>query len=226
MTRRKKRVSYVAALFALLLVMLALSPDVGSVWVFIVIVGLALAWIDGFTRTPRIVRAALRDAPGRTQDRDVAPAAIEAREYRYPGRPWAVGILGAAAVLMAGLAIVMFVVGPGGVPDRLAMALPPAVLTGLLAYAAWVTPRLMITVGPQGLDSRELAGRVRIPWNEVVCAYASDIYVSGAPFIANLYVYSLDDHITVNSKLCGFQELADLVRRHTRFLDESAEGSP
>lgn len=223
MTRRRQRVAFVAGIAAVLVVMLILSPDVGSVWVFITGVGLVLAWVAGFTRTPRAVRAALRNTARSTARPRGTYSDIQDQEYRYFGSRWGVrGVVG-ASVFTATFTLITLAAGPAGMGDRLAMALAPALATFLLGYVAWVIPRLVVRVGPWGLESRELAGRVRMRWDQIVCAYSSRIYLSGAFFTSNLYVYSRDDVITINSKLGGFGELADLIRRHAPVLEEHAE---
>lgn len=214
MTRRARRAWFVGGLALLLVVTAIASPDVGSVYVGIGGIALALAWLAGFTRTPRAVRRALAQARREPRRTPEARPSVPERDFSAPsGAGRAVLVFGIGAAFLAALGVVVLVASSGARPtDRAAMVLPMALGVALFVHLARVTPRFGVRVGPWGIDSREMAGHIRIAWDDIVCVYGSTMYFSGGPYANALYVYSRDDVITLYSKTPGFEELSALIR--------------
>lgn len=214
MTRRAKRAWFVGGLALLLVITAIVSPDVGSVYVGIGGIALTLAWLAGFTRTPRAVRRALAEARRKPRPSPQPRLSVDERDFSAPaaaGRAILVFAIGAAFLTALGV-LVLVVTSGVRLADRAAMVLPMALGVALFVYLARVTPRFGVRVGPWGIESREMAGHIRIAWDDIVCVYGSTMYFSGGPYANALYVYSRDDVITIYSKSPGFEELSALIR--------------
>jgi hypothetical protein len=199
-----------------LLIVLALAPyDPGSAGLvlFIGVLTPVMLWLLGLTRTPGFVRQARKLAQQRGSLPRQAHADVAQAEFRYPRKRGGQVVLWGLALFMAGLTVTVIIAGLRA-PIALLVLGASAVLHAWLAYRI---PRMVIRVGPNGMESLQLTGTVHMAWEDVlVLADSQFFYAYGGRMGGQTGVYSLHERLTIGDQLIGYAELLEIVRANVR----------
>ena len=209
---------WIGVVAAALLVAGAVTTSlVGGLFLFVAVFTAGILWLQGFTRTPTVVREKRKAAGAVVRPAAMSHSNVPEHVYRMRIRRLAIAFCYTVGLLPLALGVLTLAAAVGHPEERNTLIVLGTAITAFgafMTYFAWRVGRMAVRIGPWGIDGDLLFGSQRIAWDDIVAVAKKTTKMYQAPVIVEHAVYSRDGAITLAAKLENRDELLAIVLAH------------